>query len=151
MIKRIFDIIFGLIFLILLGPILIVITLIVHVSSPGPIFYRGVRTGLHGKAFKIFKFRTMVHNGEALGGYSTAENDPRLTRIGRTLRRYKLDELPQLINILRGEMSFVGPRPEMQRLVVELKDKIPFYNERLLVKPGVTGWAQLHEPGSSLR
>ncbi len=140
MIKRVFDIVFGLILLILLGPVLAIVALIVRASSPGPIFYRGVRTGLHGRPFRIFKFRTMVHNAEALGGYSTAENDPRLTKSGRLLRRYKLDELPQLFNILRGEMSFVGPRPQVEhytKLYTEQESII------LSVKPGLTDYASV--------
>jgi len=140
MIKRVFDIVFGLILLILLGPVLAIVALIVRASSPGPIFYRGVRTGLHGRPFCIFKFRTMVHNAEALGGYSTAENDPRLTKSGRLLRKHKLDELPQLFNILRGEMSFVGPRPQ-----VEHYTKLYTKQERIIlsVRPGLTDYASI--------
>lgn len=106
----------------------------------GSVFYRGVRVGLNGRAFRIFKFRTMVVNAEKLGGSSTADDDARITRIGKVLRKYKLDELPQLINVLKGEMSFVGPRPEVQHYVDMFTEE-----ERaiLSVRPGITDWASL--------
>ena len=121
-------------------PLLLIIALMVRMDSEGNVFYRGVRTGKHGRQFRIFKFRTMVANAEQCGGGSTAKNDPRVTRIGRTLRKYKLDELPQLINVLRGEMSLVGPRPEL-----------PCYTQCyrgdelliLSVDPGITDYASI--------
>jgi len=107
------------------------------------VFYRGVRVGLHGRAFRIFKFRSMVINAEQLGGASTADGDPRITAIGRVLRKTKLDELPQLLNVLAGDMSFVGPRPEVQQYV-------DMYTEEekaiLTVRPGITDWASLWNP-----
>jgi len=112
-IKRLFDIIFSSIGLILVSPILLIIAIFIKIDSKGPVFFRGVRVGQNGKKFRIFKFRTMVENADSLGGPSTAGDDPRLTKIGKFLKKYQLDELPQLINVLKGEMSLVGPRPEV--------------------------------------
>ena len=139
-IKRFMDIFLASTGLLVTFPILLVATVLVKRSSPGPVFYRGVRTGKNRVPFRIFKFRTMVTDAESLGGPSTALNDPRLTQTGRFLRKYKLDELPQLINILRGEMSFVGPRPQVLEYT-------KLYNEEeeliLNVKPGLTDYASL--------
>jgi len=121
-------------------PILLILAILIKREDGGPVFYRGVRVGLHGNPFRIFKFRTMVVNAEKIGGSSTADDDPRITKIGKFIRKYKLDELPQLINVLKGEMSFVGPRPQVQ-WAVEL------YNEEekilLSVRPGITDYASL--------
>lgn len=140
MIKRLFDIIFSFFGLIVISPFLGLIALLIKLDSPGPVFYRGTRIGKNGKPFRIFKFRTMVPNAEKAGGPSTALNDPRLTKIGKFLRTYKLDELPQLINILKGEMSFVGPRPQV-------KEYVQLYNEEekiiLTVRPGMTDYATI--------
>ncbi|MFX0197393.1 MAG: sugar transferase [Candidatus Hodarchaeota archaeon] len=138
-----FDIIVSLMGLLLLFPLLLFMAFFIKFEDKGPIFYRGVRVGRYGKSFRIFKFRTMVVNAEELGGPSTAGDDPRITKIGRRLRKYKLDELPQLINVLRGEMSFVGPRPEVQHYVDMFSEK-----ERaiLSVRPGITDWASLWNP-----
>lgn len=140
MLKRLFDVIFSLFGLIITFPILGTIALLIKLDSKGPVFYRGTRIGKNGKPFKIFKFRTMVPNAEKAGGPSTALNDPRLTKIGKLLRTYKLDELPQLINILKGEMSFVGPRPQVKKYV-------QLYNEEekiiLTVRPGMTDYATI--------
>ena len=141
MIKRLFDIIFSLIGLTLSSPLLLFFSLLVKFSSKGPVFFRGRRVGKNGKVFRIFKFRTMVENAENLGGPSTAADDPRLTNIGKFLRKHNLDELPQFINILKGEMSFVGPRPEVPSEVEtydkEIRDII------LSIKPGMTDLATL--------
>src|SRR3990172_5192831 len=110
--KRLFDLLFSLFGLIVFSPLLFIIGILIKEEDKGPIFYRGVRVGKYGKLFRIFKFRTMVVNADKIGGPSTADDDPRITKIGKFLRRYKLDELPQLLNIIKGEMSFVGPRPE---------------------------------------
>jgi lipopolysaccharide/colanic/teichoic acid biosynthesis glycosyltransferase len=109
----------------------------------GPVFYRGVRVGKDSKLFKIFKFRTMVVNAEKIGGPSTADDDPRITKVGNFIRKHKLDELPQLINVLKGEMSFVGPRPEVQYYVDMFSEE-----ERaiLTVRPGITDWASIWNP-----
>jgi len=141
MIKRLFDILCSLAGLIVLSPLMAVISVLIKADSAGPVFYRGVRSGLHGKPFRIFKFRSMVANAEQLGGASTALNDPRLTSVGKMLRKYKLDELPQLINILINDMSFVGPRPQVEKYT-------RIYNEEeriiLNVKPGLTDYASIH-------
>ena len=141
MIKRLFDIIFSFIGLIFISPFLLIFALKVKFSSKGPVFFRGRRVGKNEKVFRIFKFRTLVENAENLGGPSTAADDPRLTKIGKFLRKHNLDELPQFINILKGEMSFVGPRPEVPSEVEtydkEIKDLI------LSVKPGMTDLATL--------
>ena len=120
-----------------------VLALLIRREDEGPIFYRGIRVGRYGKPFKIFKFRTMVINAEEIGGPSTAADDPRITRIGRLIRKYKLDEVPQLINVFKGEMSLVGPRPEVQHYVDMFTDE-----ERtiLTVRPGITDWASLWNP-----
>lgn len=115
--KRIFDLFFTLIFLIVLFPLLLVIALWIKLDSPGPIIFRQTRIGQFGQEFIIYKFRTMVVNAEAIGKQITLTNDERITRIGKFLRKYKLDELPQLFNILKGEMSLVGPRPEVPKYV----------------------------------
>src|ERR1035441_9485474 len=114
-IKRGFDIAGALAGMVVCAPLLAVIALLVRLDSSGGVIYKGARAGKDGKVFRIFKFRTMVADAESRGGGSTAKDDPRVTRIGRMLRRYKLDELPQLFNVLCGEMSFVGPRPELPR------------------------------------
>ncbi|HWQ60808.1 MAG TPA: sugar transferase [Negativicutes bacterium] len=140
MAKRIFDIIFASLGALMLAPVLITIAVAIKLTSPGPVFYRGVRTGLHGKPFRIFKFRTMVVNAEKVGGPSTGKDDPRITSVGGFLRRYKLDELPQLLNVISGEMSLVGPRPEVPQYTAE------YQGEELLiltVRPGITDYASI--------
>lgn len=120
------------------------IALLIYIDSPGPIFYRQERLGFQGKKFSIIKFRSMVIDAE-VGGRAVwaAECDRRVTRFGRVMRRLHLDELPQVFNILRGEMSLIGPRPEREEFVIELEKTIPEYRTRLTVKPGLTGWAQV--------
>ena len=115
--KRLFDAMISTIGLIVLAPVLVVVAVAIKVESAGPVFYRGLRAGRYGKPFRIFKFRTMVMNADKIGGPSSSADDPRITRVGRFLRRYKLDELPQLLNVLKGEMSLVGPRPEVLQYV----------------------------------
>ena len=143
-IKRIFDVIVSAIGLIILSPLMLVIAYLIKREDGGPVFYRGVRMGRYGKPFRIYKFRTMVVDAEKLGGPSTADDDPRITRIGRVLRKYKLDELPQLINVLKGEMSLVGPRPEVKFYVDMLSEE----EKKLIlsVRPGITDWASLWNP-----
>jgi lipopolysaccharide/colanic/teichoic acid biosynthesis glycosyltransferase len=140
MIKRILDFFFALIALIFLFPFLTLVAIAIKINSPGPILYRGVRTGINGKSFKILKFRTMVKDAEKIGGPSTALNDPRLTEIGKFLRKYKIDELPQLINILLGEMSFVGPRPQVEKYTSLYSGEEKFI---LSVRPGLTDYASI--------
>src|SRR5574340_1079508 len=113
--KRLFDLIFSTFGLLTTGLLLIWISWLIWYEDGRPVFYRGLRIGLHGKPFRIFKFRTMIVNAEKLGGSSTSDDDIRITKIGRFLRKYKLDELPQLINVLVGDMSLVGPRPEVKK------------------------------------
>ncbi len=138
--KRLFDIVFSSLGILILLPLFCIIGLLMKKEDGGPIFYRGLRIGRYGKPFKIFKFRTMVTNADKIGGPSTADDDPRLLKIGKFLRKYKLDEIPQLINVLKGEMSLVGPRPEVPfyvNMFTEEEKKI------LTVKPGITDWASL--------
>jgi lipopolysaccharide/colanic/teichoic acid biosynthesis glycosyltransferase len=138
--KRFFDIATSFIGLLLLGPILVFIAWRIRRTDGGPIFYRGDRVGLNGEPFRIFKFRSMVVNAEKLGGSSTSEDDVRITNIGRMLRKYKLDELPQLINVLIGDMSIVGPRPEVKQYT----DLFDEEEKRILsVRPGITDWASI--------
>jgi lipopolysaccharide/colanic/teichoic acid biosynthesis glycosyltransferase len=138
--KRLFDLTASVLGLALLLPVLVVIAIAVRLDSTGPVFYRGLRVGQFGRPFRIFKYRTMVMNAHKLGGPSSSADDPRITRMGGFLRRYKLDEFPQLLNVLKGEMSLVGPRPE----VVE---EVLLYNAEekglLEVRPGITDWASI--------
>lgn len=138
--KRLFDVILAAAALVFVFPLLTAIALIAKLSSPGPVLYRGKRVGLHGRLFLILKFRTMVPNAESLGGSATAGDDPRLTRLGKFLRHYKLDELPQLLNVLKGEMSLVGPRPEVQKYVDLYSAE---EREILTLLPGITDWASI--------
>jgi lipopolysaccharide/colanic/teichoic acid biosynthesis glycosyltransferase len=140
MLKRLFDIIFSLIGLTVFLPVLLAIAFLIKKEDGGPVFYKGVRIGAFGKPFSMFKFRTMVVNADKLGGPSTADDDPRITRIGKLLRKFKLDEIPQLINVLKGEMSFVGPRPEVHFYVNMFSEE---EKKILSVKPGITDWASL--------
>lgn len=142
--KRVFDVVMSIVGLLVTLPLWPLIALLIVLDSPGPIFYRQRRVGLNGRSFHLHKFRTMYVSAEVNGHAWAAENDPRVTRIGWYLRRSRLDELPQLWNILIGEMSVVGPRPERPEFVTELCPQIQFYNERHLIKPGLTGWAQIN-------
>lgn len=150
MLKRLFDIVLSLFGLILFSLILIAVALIIKNEDRGPVFYRGVRVGRSGKLFRIYKFRTMVINADKIGGPSTANDDPRITKIGKFIRQYKLDELPQLINVLKGEMSFVGPRPEV---TMEVETYTKEERRILSVRPGITDWASLtfHNEGEILK
>ena len=113
-------------------------------DSRGPVIYKQDRVGEGWKEYTLYKFRSMVENAEAAGQAIWAEeDDPRVTRVGRIIRKYRIDELPQLFNVLKGDMSFVGPRPERRFFVVDLAKEIPYYPQRLFVKPGLTGWAQI--------
>ena len=130
--------------LIVFLPFGLIISLLIKLESPGPVFYTQERVGRNGKPFKIIKFRSMVSDAEKDTTPQWAQkNDPRITRLGRFLREIRLDEVPQLINILKGEISFVGPRPERPYFVAELEKSIPFYSQRHVTKPGLSGWAQI--------
>ena len=138
--KRLFDVLVASALLIILGPLLLVLAMVIKAGDGGTVLYRGPRVGLGGRPFRMFKFRTMIQHADILGGPSTADGDPRVTTVGRWLRKYKLDELPQLLNVCRGDMSLVGPRPEVQQYV-------DLYSEEeriiLTVRPGLTDWASL--------
>jgi sugar transferase (PEP-CTERM system associated) len=149
--KRGFDLVMSLLVLFLTGPCLLAAMLAVRWDSPGPIFYQQERVTKDGRVFWITKLRTMRVDAEAQGAVWAAAQDNRITRVGAILRRSRIDELPQLLNILRGDMSFVGPRPERPVFVAELASQIPLYHERHLVKAGLTGWAQINYPyGASI-
>ena len=139
--KRLFDIVFSTIGLVVLFPVILVVAVAVKKSSSGPVFYKGERIGKNGNSFKMYKFRTMVVNADNLGGPSTASDDPRLTKTGLFLKRFQLDEIPQLINVLKGEMSFVGPRPEVGVYVDMMSEEEK--KTILSVRPGMTDYASL--------
>lgn len=140
MLKRLFDIFFSGLGLIILSPLFLILALWIKKDSSGPVFYRGVRMGKNWKTFRIFKFRSMVHNAEEIGGPSTREGDPRVTPSGKFMRKWKLDELPQLINVFLGNMSLVGPRPEVVEYANMYKGE-----ERIIytIRPGITDYASL--------
>ena len=140
MLKRIFDIVLAFFGLVLFAPLLLICALLIKLTSSGPVFYRGERIGLAGKAFRTLKFRTMVADAEKMGGSSTHDADARITGIGSFLRKFKLDELPQLLNVLAGDMSFVGPRPEVRKFVDMYT---PEERMILTVRPGITDWSSI--------
>lgn len=142
-VKRAFDIIGSLLLIILTSPVLIICAIGVKLSSPGPIIFKQERVGLNKKTFNMFKFRSMKVNVESSTAWST-DNDPRKTKFGSFIRKFSLDELPQFFNVLKGDMSLVGPRPEIPFHVSHFKDEIPLYLVRQQVRPGCTGWAQIH-------
>jgi len=142
--KRIIDIVFSLILGVIFLPFIIIIAVLVKLTSKGLIIYRQKRVGLNNKSFSLFKFRTMRTDAEKFGAQWASKNDLRITPIGRFLRLTHLDELPQLYNILKGDLSFVGPRPERPEFIKELKEQIPYYEIRHIIKPGLTGWAQIN-------
>jgi exopolysaccharide biosynthesis polyprenyl glycosylphosphotransferase len=173
-IKRLTDLVFALLVLLVSWPLLVLAAIAIKLDSSGPIFYRQERLGKDGEPFYIIKFRTMIPNAEQAGPQWAAPNDSRVTRVGRVLRKMRLDEFPQLINILKGEMSLIGPRPERQEFVQEFrapvavwqskcsacplsngekmltyKERLPYYSYRLLSRPGLTGWAQVKFPYAS--
>ena len=141
--KRSFDFLFSLSMLILLAPLLAAIAIGVKFSSPGPVFYSQERIGRRRKPFRIYKFRTMHTDAEKAGPALSSENDPRITNFGRILRKYRIDELPQLFNVLKGEMSIVGPRPEREFFIRQIVEKVPYFSLVHQVRPGITSWAMV--------
>lgn len=144
--KQLIDIVVAAVMIVVSLPITIPVAIAIKLSSPGPIFYSQVRTGLNGKKFRVYKFRSMQQNAESKGIQWAKEKDPRITKVGSFIRLTRIDELPQLWNVFKGEMSLVGPRPERPEFDMQLREQIPYYDVRYLVKPGITGWAQVCYP-----
>ncbi|TVM03551.1 MAG: hypothetical protein CV087_04365 [Candidatus Brocadia sp. WS118] len=150
LVKPVIEIFFALMLFVLLIPAMVIISLLIKMDSKGRVFYAQERIGKDGKEFTIIKFRTMVENAELnTGAVYTSDNDPRITKVGKFLRKWRLDEIPQLLNVIKGEMSLMGPRPERYVFIKEFEEKIPFYTQRLAVRPGLTGWAQVKYPYAS--
>jgi len=144
--RRTLDVIGSLLLLAFALPLLLLVAFLIKVDSTGPVLYRQSRVGLHGRIFTMLKFRSMRVDAEVAGPCWATDRDPRMTRIGAFIRATRLDEVPQLLNVLRGDMSLVGPRPERPHFVQQLDAIIPRYNERTHVLPGITGWAQINYP-----
>jgi len=144
--KRWLDIASSALSLILSLPLCLFVALAVKLDSSGPVFYRQDRVGQDGKTFTMLKFRSMRNDAEENGPKWAAINDDRITRVGRFIRKYRLDEIPQMINVLKGDMSFIGPRPERPIFVDKFAKEIPYYPQRHVVKPGISGWAQIRYP-----
>jgi len=142
-VKRLMDLVLSAVGLVVLAPLFALVALLIKLDSPGAVFYRQTRLGLRSQPYAIWKFRSMGQGAEKSGAQWAAPDDPRITRVGWWIRKWRIDELPQVINVLKGEMSLVGPRPERPVFVQELRSKIPYYDLRHTVRPGITGWAQI--------
>ncbi len=142
--KRLFDIILSILFILILTPLCVFLAILVKVSSPGPIIFSQIRVGKGGRLFTMYKFRSMRFDAEKHTGPVWAKtNDPRVTKLGNFMRKTHLDEIPQFINVIKGDMSIIGPRPERPHFVNQLKNELPEYQKRLTVRPGITGLAQV--------
>ena len=151
LVKRALDVTVAFTTLLLLSPLLLVTALLIVLEDGRPVFFRQNRAGKGGETFSIYKFRSMRVDAELKGPTWASQSDPRITRVGSFLRRTRIDELPQLVNVLRGQMSFIGPRPERPHFVEKLSEVVPHYRDRASVKPGLTGWAQVNFPyGASI-
>ena len=142
--KRFLDVILALILTVLLSPVMLILAICIKLDSKGPVFYRQERITQYGRPYRIFKFRTMVADADKQGPLVTRGGDSRITNIGRKLRKCRLDEIPQLFNVLKGDMSLVGPRPERPQFVEKFREEIPRYMIKHQVRPGMTGWAQIN-------
>ncbi|WJQ00224.1 sugar transferase [Geobacillus stearothermophilus] len=143
-VKRFLDILLSLLALPIAIPIILIFAVIIKLETPGPAFFLQERVGLHGKYFKVIKLRSMGVNAEQNGAQWAAKNDPRVTKVGAFIRKTRIDELPQLFNVLKGDMSLIGPRPERPMFTAQFNEEIPGFIDRLQVKPGITGWAQVN-------
>jgi exopolysaccharide biosynthesis polyprenyl glycosylphosphotransferase len=143
-VRRCFDIVLAIIGLIMSTPLIILFSFLIRLDTKGSVFYRQERVGMHGKYFQLLKLRTMEMDAEKEGPRWAGTNDPRVTRMGRFLRRTRMDEIPQLINVLKGDMSMIGPRPERPIFTDLFNEKTPGFTKRLAIKPGLTGWAQVN-------
>ena len=143
-IKRTFDIVISLIGIIIASPVILLVAVLIKIETPGPSFFLQERVGMYGKYFNVIKLRSMSIDAEKNGARWAEKNDPRITRVGRVIRKTRIDELPQLWNVLIGDMSLVGPRPERPVFTAQFNEEIPGFVERLVVKPGITGWAQIN-------
>ena len=144
--RRLLSLLASLFLFTLAAPVLAIVATLIKLDSPGPVFYSQERVGMGGRTFRMLKFRTMRNDAERGAAQWAQKNDPRVTRIGKWLRRFRIDELPQILNVVRGEMGIVGPRPERPEFVATLRRQIPYYDLRTLVPPGITGWAQIRYP-----
>ncbi|MEW5322191.1 exopolysaccharide biosynthesis polyprenyl glycosylphosphotransferase [Geobacillus thermoleovorans] len=143
-VKHLLDILLSLLALQIAIPIILIFAIIIKLETPGPAFFLQERVGLHGKYFKVIKLRSMGVNAEKNGPQWATKNDPRVTKVGAFIRKTRIDELPQLFNVLKGDMSLIGPRPERPMFIAQFNEEIPGFIDRLQVKPGITGWAQVN-------
>jgi exopolysaccharide biosynthesis polyprenyl glycosylphosphotransferase len=144
--RRMVSLFAGTVLFMVAAPLLLLVAICIKLDSTGPVLYSQERVGAGGRNFRMLKFRTMHTDAETEGARWASSNDPRVTRVGRFLRRFRVDELPQLFNVLVGDMAVVGPRPERPQFVAQLRTQIPYYDLRTLVEPGITGWAQIRYP-----